>query len=288
MKLTDISCLKSLMERHGISFNKNFGQNFLINSAIPTRIAEECGADPESAILEIGPGVGTMTVELCRLYKKVVAVEIDKNLLPVLNETLSPFDNVKVINADILDVDLNALIRDEFEGYDVSVCANLPYYITTPILMHLLESGIKLKNITVMVQKEVASRLCAAAGSSDYGAITAVLGYYGKIKRLFNVSAGSFMPAPKVDSSVVRLKMDDEPTVKVSDEKLFFRTVKGAFAQRRKTLQNSLSSEFSEIPKNDISDLIVSCGFKADIRGEKLSVEDLALLSNKLYEYKKK
>lgn len=284
MKLTDISVLKALMERHGISFNKNYGQNFLINSDIPRRIAEECGAEEHSNILEIGPGVGTMTVELCRHYKKVVAVEIDKNLIPVLDETLAEFDNYRVINDDILKVDLKKLIDEEFNGEAVNVCANLPYYITTPIIMYLLESGCKINYITVMVQKEVAQRLCAKAGTEDYGAITAVLSYYGEAKRLFNVSAGSFMPAPKVDSAVVRIKMYEEPVISVNDEKMLFRVIRGAFAQRRKTMLNSLSSEFSEIPREQLSKIIVSSGFKADIRGERLSVSDFALIADRISE----
>ena len=284
MKLTSLSEVKNIMEKHGLRFNKGYGQNFLINEAVPRRIAEECGASGESAILEIGPGIGTLSQELCKLYKKVVAVEIDTTLIPALGETMAEFDNFKVINADILKVDLPALIKEEFGDMPLTVCANLPYYITTPIIMGLLESGCRFDNITVMIQKEVALRLCAKPGDSDYGSVTASVARYGKASRLFNVSAGSFVPAPKVDSAVIRIEVDKERKYSVKDEKTMTRVIRGAFAQRRKTLVNSLSSEFSELNKEELTEAIVSASFTPDISGEKLGITEFALIADAIYD----
>ncbi len=284
MKLTSLSEVKNIMEKHGLRFNKGYGQNFLINEAVPRRIAEECGASPDSAILEIGPGIGTLSQELCKLYKKVVAVEIDTTLIPALDETMAEFDNFKVINADILKVDLTALIKEEFGDMPLTVCANLPYYITTPIIMGLLESGCRFDNITVMIQKEVALRLCAKPGDSDYGSVTASVARYGKASRLFNVSAGSFVPAPKVDSAVIRIEVDKERKYSVKDEKTMTRVIRGAFAQRRKTLVNSLSSEFSELNKEELTEAVVSASFAPDIRGEKLGIPEFALISDSVFD----
>ncbi len=284
MKLTSLSEVKSIMEKHGLRFNKGYGQNFLINEAVPRRIAEECGASKESAILEIGPGIGTLSQELCRLYKKVVAVEIDSTLIPALGETMAEFDNFKVINADILKVDITALIKAEFGDMPLTVCANLPYYITTPIIMGLLESGCRFDNITVMIQKEVALRLCAKPGDSDYGSVTASVARYGKASRLFNVSAGSFVPAPKVDSAVIRIEIEKERKYSVKDEKTMTRVIRGAFAQRRKTLVNSLSSEFSELNKEELTEAVVSASFAPDIRGEKLGITEFALLADSIFD----
>ncbi len=284
MKLTSLNEVKSIMEKHGLRFNKGYGQNFLINEAVPRRIAEECGASPDSAILEIGPGIGTLSQELCKLYKKVVAVEIDATLIPALGETMAEFDNFKVINADILKVDLPELIKTEFGDMPLTVCANLPYYITTPIIMGLLELGCRFDNITVMIQKEVALRLCAKPGDSDYGSVTASVARYGKASRLFNVSAGSFVPAPKVDSAVIRIEVDKERKYSVKDEKMMTRVIRGAFAQRRKTLVNSLSSEFSELNKEELTEAVVSASFAPDIRGEKLGITEFALIADTVYD----
>ncbi len=284
MKLTSLSEVKNIMERHGLRFNKGYGQNFLINEAVPRRIAEECGASPDSAILEIGPGIGTLSQELCRLYKKVIAVEIDSSLIPALSETMADFDNFKVINADILKVDLNGLIKTEFGDMPLTVCANLPYYITTPIIMGLLESGCRFDNITVMIQKEVALRLCAKAGERDYGSVTASVARYGRASRLFNVSAGSFVPAPKVDSAVIRIEVDKERKYSVKDENTMTRVIRGAFAQRRKTLVNSLSSEFSELNKEELAQAVAEAGFQLDIRGEKLGIPEFAAISDSVYD----
>ena len=284
MDLCNLSVIKSVMADAGITFRKEFGQNFLINRIIPEEIAEQCADDPESMILEIGPGIGCLTAELACRYAKVVAVEIDKGLIPVLDRTLAEFDNVTVINEDVMKIDLPALIAEHSEGRPVSVCANLPYYITTPILMMLLESGVKFRTITVMVQNEVAQRLVAPPGKADYGAITAILGYYGTVRRLFKVSAGSFVPAPKVDSAVIRIDLYREPKYTPKDETLMRNVVKAAFEMRRKTLQNALSAKLSGYTKEEIKDAIVSIGYPETVRGECLSTEDFVKLSDLLIE----
>ena len=284
MDLCNLSVIKSVMADAGITFRKEFGQNFLTNRIIPEEIAEQCADDPESMILEIGPGIGCLTAELACRYAKVVAVEIDKGLIPVLDRTLAEFDNVTVINEDVMKIDLPALIAEHSEGRPVSVCANLPYYITTPILMMLLESGVKFRTITVMVQNEVAQRLVAPPGKADYGAITAILGYYGTVRRLFKVSAGSFVPAPKVDSAVIRIDLYREPKYTPKDETLMRNVIKAAFEMRRKTLQNALSAKLSGYTKDEIKDAIVSIGYPETVRGECLSTEDFVKLSDLLIE----
>ena len=286
MDLCNISVIKSVMADAGINFHKEFGQNFLTNRIIPEDIADNCADTSERMILEIGPGIGCLTQELAIRFKKVVAVEIDRGLIPVLAKTLSEYDNITVINEDVLKVDLPALIAEHSEGMPVSVCANLPYYITTPILMHLLESDIKLSTITVMVQNEVAARLAAKPGSSDYGAITAILGYYGTVRKLFKVSAGCFIPAPKVDSAVVRIDLYDKCPYEIKDEKLFRNCIKAAFEMRRKTLENALTSKLGGFTKDQVASAIAKCGFDAKIRGERLSTEDFANLSNILLDIK--
>ena len=285
MDLCNISVIKSVMADAGITFRKEFGQNFLTNRMIPEDIADNCADTSDRIILEIGPGIGCLTQELAMRYKKVVAVEIDKGLIPVLAKTLSEYDNVTVINEDIMKVDIKALIDEYSEGMPVSVCANRPYYITTPILMHLLESGVKFSTITVMVQNEVAARLAAKPGSSDYGAITAVLGYYGTVKKLFKVSAGCFMPVPKVDSAVVRIDLYDSCPYEIKNEALFRNCIKSAFEMRRKTLENALCA-LGGYSKEDIAAAIASCGFDPKIRGERLSCEDFVRLSNALFDKK--
>ena len=281
MKLTNIGTVRELMERHGIKFQKKFGQNFLINSDVPYRIAEECGATENDCVLEIGPGIGTLTQELCYIAKKVVAVEIDTGLIPVLEETLAEFDNVEVINSDIMKTDIKKLFEEKFMGNDVYVCANLPYYITTPILMLLLESRLPFKKMTFMVQKEVADRLCAGPQSSDYGAVTASVSYYGEVRKLFNVSAGNFMPAPKVDSAVIQISLYEKPPVDVSDEKMFFSVIKAAFEQRRKTLVNALNGKVG-ITKEQIANAITGIGLDINIRGERLGIEEFARLADEI------
>lgn len=284
MNLCDIRNIKQTMAMFGINFRKEFGQNFLTNNMIVEDIADNCCDDADSTILEIGPGIGSLTSELAQRYRHVVAVEIDRGLIPVLKYTLGEYNNVTVINEDVMKADLRMLLAPYFEKGKVSVCANLPYYITTPILMMLLESGLPFDYITVMIQSEVADRLCSAAGGKDCGAITAVLNYYGQPEKLFKVSAGNFIPAPKVDSSVVRIKLYKDRPYVPKDEKTFFRTVRAAFEQRRKTLPNALSAVFSELSKEEITNAVTSCGHDASIRGEKLSVAEFCALSDMLYE----
>jgi dimethyladenosine transferase len=274
-KLTDIGYVKSLMERHGLRFEKRYGQNFLVNSAIPRRIAEECGASPENGILEIGPGIGTLTVELAQRFAKVVAVELDRKLLPVLDETLAQYPNTSVINADVMKLDIIGSITEYFPGMSVAVCANLPYYITTPVIMKLLESGANFSSITLMVQREVAMRLCAGHDTPEYGAITAEVAWYCSVKRLFNVSPGSFIPAPKVESSVIRLTPKPPLSSEVSRE-TYRRVVAAAFSQRRKTLLNALSGLCE---KSELSPLLHAAGIDPERRGETLSPDEFALVA---------
>lgn len=282
MNLCDQKTIKHIMDVFGLKFRKEFGQNFLINRSVVEDIADNCADSTNSSILEIGPGIGPLTTELALRFDRVVALEIDNGLIPVLKYTLGEFSNVTVINEDVMKADLGEILAPYFERGDVSVCANLPYYITTPILMKLLESGLPFDYITIMIQSEVADRLCARAGSSDYGAITAVLAYYGIAEKLFTVGAHNFMPAPKVNSTVVRIRLHKDKPLKPSDERIFFRTIKGAFEQRRKTLPNALSASFPELSKDEITAAITECGHRADIRGEKLDVEQFCVLSDKL------
>ena len=286
MDLCNISNIKALMADAGITFRKEFGQNFLTNRIIPEDIADNCADTSDRLIIEIGPGIGCLTQELAMRYSRVVAVEIDKGLIPVLEKTLAEFDNVTVINDDIMKIDISELVEKYSNGKPVSVCANLPYYITTPILMRLLESGVRFSSITVMVQNEVAQRLAANAGSSDYGAITAVLGYYGTVRKLFKVSAGSFVPPPKVDSAVVRIDLYDTCPYEIKDVKLFKNCIKAAFEMRRKTLENALSAKLGGYTKEEIAAAIATSGFDAKIRGERLSTENFATLSNALFDIK--
>ena len=281
MNLTDIRTIKDIMTIHNIHFRKEFGQNFLTNRMIPEDIADNCTDNAESMVLEIGPGIGCLTQELALRYKKVVAVEIDKGLIPILGRTMSEYENVTVINDDIMKVDLQALIDEYSEGMPVAVCANLPYYITTPILMRLLESGVKFTSITIMIQNEVAARLVAKPGSSDYGAITAVLGYYGEAKKLFKVSAGCFVPAPKVDSAVVRIDLYREPKYTPKNEKLFRDLIRAAFEMRRKTLQNAVCAKLP-YSKDAVLEAIRSIGHPDTVRGERLSTEDFVNLADAL------
>ena len=287
MNLCNITTIKTLMQAHNISFRKEYGQNFLIENYVPENIADSAVSEKTTLVIEIGPGIGCLTKELCLRAPSVKAVEIDRGLIPVLALTLGEFHNVEVINSDVLKTDLRTLIEGHDERH-VCVCANLPYYITTPIIMYLLESGIRFESITVMVQNEVATRLCAEAGSSEYGAITAVLKYYGHAEKLFTVPAGCFMPMPKVNSAVVKLTPYDTPLFVPKDEKLFFSVIKAAFAQRRKTLVNALSHAFSDMEKEKIAQAVVDCGFDVNIRGERLDCADFCRLSDILSEQRSK
>ena len=271
------------MAMFSLNFRKEFGQNFLTNNMVVEDIADNCCEDAQSTILEIGPGIGSLTNELALRYKNVVALEIDHGLIPVLKYTLGSHANVKVINEDVMKADLGAILAPYFEAGSVSVCANLPYYITTPILMKLLESALPFEYITIMIQSEVADRLCATPGDKNCGAITSVLNYYGTPEKLFTVSADNFIPAPKVDSSVVRIKLHKERPYNPIDEDTFFRTIRAAFEQRRKTLPNSLASVFGELTKEELTNIVIDCGHDASIRGERLGVEEFVTLSDKLY-----
>lgn len=283
MELYNIGTINDVLRRHNFTFSKALGQNFIVNPTVCPRIAEMGNAKKGFGIIEIGAGIGVLTAELAKRAEKVVCIEIDSRLLPVLDETLTEFDNVKIINADVLKTDIAKVIKDEFEGMEVAICANLPYYITSPILMYLLESRLPVKSITVMVQKEAARRICAKPGTRDVGALSLAVRYYSEPKILFDVSRGSFMPSPDVDSSVIRLDVSEVPTVKVNSPEMFFKTVKGGFSQRRKTLVNSLSSFLSR-PKSDISAILDELGIQATVRPEQLSIEQFALISDKLDE----
>lgn len=282
-RLSQIGEIKRILGNHGFTFSKAMGQNFLVNPSVCPKMAQLCGADKEKGVIEIGPGIGVLTNELCKVAKKVVAIELDTRLIPVLSETLAEHDNVKVINTDVMKVDLHKLIAEEFEGMEVVVCANLPYYITSPIIMKLLEDKLPISALTVMVQKEAADRLCAEVGSRESGAVTVAVNYYSSAKKLFGVSRGSFMPAPNVDSAVIKLEVSKEPRISVSDEKLFFKVVKAAFAQRRKTISNSITSGLS-ISKENFKLACEKAGISPTARAEALTLEELGKLSNAISE----
>ena len=281
MALTDRARLRELLERHGFTFSKAMGQNFLVNPSVCPRMAELGGAAPGVGVLEIGPGVGVLTAELARRAGRVVCVELDPRLPPILAETLAEFDNVEIVLGDVMEVDLQSLIAGHFGGMPVVVCANLPYYITSPVLTKLLESRC-FSSITVMVQKEVAQRICAAPASKDYSAFTVLCNYHAQPELLFDVPASCFIPQPKVTSAVVCLKTRETPPAQIDDERLFFRTVRAAFAQRRKTLLNALTSGFGELSKADLAAALEVCGIPAAVRGETLDIPTFAALSNEL------
>jgi 16S rRNA (adenine1518-N6/adenine1519-N6)-dimethyltransferase len=279
--LSNIGQIKDILTRHGFSFSKSLGQNFLINPSVCPKMAEMAGANENIGVIEIGAGIGVLTAELATRAKKVVSIEIDSRLLPILDETLSDFDNIEVINADIMKIDLHKLIEEKFSGMNVIVCANLPYYITSPIIMMLLESQLNIESITVMVQSEAADRLCAKVGSRQAGAVTVAVDYYAQAYKLFDVSRGSFMPAPNVDSKVIRLDVRKEPQVELTDEKKFFKMVKAAFAQRRKTALNSISAGMG-LPKQQVENALINSGLETNVRAEKLSMTELATLCENL------
>jgi 16S rRNA (adenine1518-N6/adenine1519-N6)-dimethyltransferase len=279
--LTNISVVKDILTRHGFNFSKGLGQNFLINPTVCPKIAELGNAQEGYGIIEIGTGFGVLTCELAKRANKVVAIEIDTRLMPILEETLAEFSNIKIINEDVMKVDLNRLIQEEFEGLKVSVCANLPYYITSPILMMLLESNLPIDSITVMVQKEAGQRLCAKVGTRDTGAITVAVNYYGTVTKLFDVNRGSFMPSPNVDSCVIRIDVDQNRRLPKEDEEYFFRVVKGAFSQRRKTLTNTISSSLN-IPKPDITKVLESLSISPTVRAENLTMQQFIEFSKAL------
>lgn len=283
-KLTG-SELKKILEQCDFGFSKSLGQNFLCDERILNMIADDALIDKSQTVLEIGTGAGTLTRVLSKRAKKVVTVEVDKSLLPVHEKTLDGFDNVKVINGDFLALDINKLVLDELED-GFAVCANLPYYITTPIIMRLLESGVNFKTITVLVQKEVARRMAAKENTPDYGSLTCAVQFYTRTKLCSKIPASCFYPAPKVDSQVIRLEKRETPAVDVESEKIFFETVHSAFAMRRKTFANNLMATFS-FTRSEAEEIISSCGFPPSVRGEALSLEKLALAANKIYEIRR-
>lgn len=278
MDLCNMNDIKDLLARHGFHFSKAKGQNFLIQSWVPQRIAQEAGVDQDCGVLEIGPGIGPLTEQLCSRAGKVVAVEVDQKLRPVLAETMAGHDNLELIFADVLKQDIAALTADRFAGLRPMACANLPYYITSDILAALLKAGC-FESVTVMVQKEVAQRICAKPGTAAYGAFTVFCQYYAVPSILFDVPPSCFIPQPKVTSAVLHLAVRREPPCPVADETLFFRVVRASFAQRRKTLVNGLSQAFPQLTKAQLQQAVTDCGFPASVRGETLSIPEFAALA---------
>ena len=279
--LSDMGVIKNLLARHGFTFSKSLGQNFLVNPSVCPRMAELSGAKQGVGVLEIGPGIGVLTTELAARASRVAAIELDRRLLPVLDETLGEFDNVTVIPGDVMKLDLNALLEEQFGSMPVVVCANLPYYITSPVIMRLLEGRLPVQSITVMVQKEAADRLCAPLGTREAGAVTAAVSYFAQAQKLFQVSRGSFLPAPKVDSTVIRLDIRETPPVNAPERELF-RVVHAGFGMRRKTLLNALSSGLG-LSKDTVAQAISSAGLAPTVRAEELTLQQFAALTNQLY-----
>lgn len=280
-KLSNPQRTIEVIKKYEFCFQKKFGQNFLIDGHVLDKIIAGAGVTKDDMVLEIGPGIGTMTQYLAEAAGKVVAVEIDRNLLPILQETLADYDNVKVIHADVLSLDLEKLVQEENDGRPIKVVANLPYYITTPIIMALFEQHVPLANVTVMVQKEVAARMKSGPGSKDYGALSLAVQYYAEPYIVANVPCNCFMPRPNVDSAVIRLTRYEEPPVQVKDEKMLFKIIRASFNQRRKTLQNGLnnSSELN-FTKDQIAAAIAAAGFSPSVRGEALTLEQFARLTD--------
>lgn len=286
MDLYDYNTIKRILTRHGFTFSKALGQNFLIDPSVCPRMAAALEADDRTGVLEIGPGIGVLTKELSAVCGRVAAVELDRRLPDVLAETLADCPNVQVVPGDVLQMDLQALFADQFADCDrLQVCANLPYYITTPVLMRLLESELPIERLVVMVQLEAAKRLCAPLGTRDCGAVSAAVEYYTQAEILFEVGRESFYPSPNVDSAVIALTRRQQPPVQVTDEDYFFRVVKGAFLQRRKTLANSLNAALG-VPKAELTALFQSLGLSATARAEQLTMSQMAALANALYEKK--
>lgn len=279
--LSDPGKIKEILTRHGFHFSKALGQNFLINPTVCPRMAEASGAGECRGVIEVGPGIGVLTWELAQVAPKVAAIELDERLFPVLEETLSQCSNVTVVPGDVMKLDLHQLIDQEFDGGPVCVCANLPYYITSPVILRLLEEKLPLTSITVMVQKEAAQRLCAAPGTRECGAVSVAVHYRSKPQMLFSVGRGSFLPPPKVDSAVIRLDLLQEPPVQVEDEDWFFQVSRSAFAQRRKTAANSISATLY-LPKPQVEAALAAAGAQENVRAERLTLEQLGELSNQL------
>lgn len=283
MDLSDIRTVRAVLARHGFHFSHSLGQNFIIDADVCPKMAQLCGASPETGVLEIGPGFGVLTRELSARSAKVVAVELDRSLEPVLKETLGDCSNVQFVWGDAMKLDLSALIREEFEGMEVAVCANLPYYITSPVIMRVLEEKLPISALTVMVQKEAAERLCALPGTRAAGAVSVSVQYYSEPKVLFGVPRSCFYPQPNVDSAVIRLEVRKAPPVTVHNEKQFFAVVRAAFGQRRKTAVNSVAAGLS-IPKERAAAAFAAAGVAPDLRAERLTMEQFAALADALYE----
>lgn len=272
-----------ILDKYGFSFQKKFGQNFLIDENVVRKIVREAGVTKDDFVLEVGPGIGTMTQILCEEAREVVAVEIDKKLIPILTkDTLSYYDNVTVINEDILKLDIAKLAKEKNDGKPIKVVANLPYYITTPIIMGLFESGVALDSITIMVQKEVADRMQVGPGTKDYGALSLAVQYYAKPSIVLTVPASCFMPRPNVDSAVIRLERYSQPPVDVKDAHLMFNIIRASFNQRRKTMTNSVVNAGLGITKERLLTALEACGLPATVRGEALTLEQFAQLANEL------
>ena len=285
INVCDIQVMKPLLSQHGFHFSKAKGQNFLIAPWVPQSIAEQAGVDETACVLEIGPGIGPLTQQLCQRAKKVCAVELDERLAPILDLTVGEFDNLEIIWNDVLRLDLPALVKGEFEGLRPMACANLPYYITSPILTALLEADC-FDSVTVMVQKEVAQRIAAAPGSEDYSAFSVFCQYYAEPKMLFEVPAHCFLPQPKVTSAVIQLKVRQERDWGLADESTFFRTVRASFAMRRKKLSNGLASGFPELGKAGAAQVIAAAGFDPNVRGETLSIPEFVRLANEIVKWR--
>ena len=281
INVCDINVMKPLLAEHGFHFSKAKGQNFLIAPWVPRSIAEDAGVDETAGVLEIGPGIGPLTQQLCLRAKKVVAVELDERLKPILDMTVGEFENLQIIWSDVLKQDVPALIREQFAGLRPMACANLPYYITSPILTALLEAEC-FESVTVMVQKEVAQRIAAAPGTADYSAFTVFCQYYAQPELLFDVPAHCFLPQPKVTSAVIQLKVRQHRPWDIADTEVFFRTVRASFAMRRKKLSNGLASGFPELGKTGAAQVIEAAGFDANVRGETLSIEEFARIANEI------
>ena len=281
INVCDIHVMKPLLAEHGFHFSKAKGQNFLIASWVPQRIAEDAGVDGTAGVLEIGPGIGPLTQQLCLRAGKVCAVELDTRLEPILERTVGEFENLEILWGDVLQQDVPALVKEKFAGLRPMACANLPYYITSPILTALLEAEC-FDSVTVMVQKEVAQRIAAKPGVADYSAFTVFCQYYAEPELLFDVPAGCFMPAPKVTSAVVQLKVRKERNWNILDQDVFFRTVRASFAMRRKKLANGLASGFPELGKTGAAQVIAACGLDANVRGETLDIPAFAAIANEI------
>ncbi|MBE6939887.1 MAG: 16S rRNA (adenine(1518)-N(6)/adenine(1519)-N(6))-dimethyltransferase RsmA [Ruminococcaceae bacterium] len=282
MDLCNRNHIQALLARHGFHFSKAMGQNFLIEGWVPRDIAAACGADSATGVLEVGPGIGPLTQQLARQAAKVVSVELDRRLYPVLAETMADFDNFTLVEGDVMKVDLPQLVEEHFSGLRPILCANLPYNITTPFLTACVEAGC-FESLTVLIQKEVAERICARPGTADYGAFSLLMQYYTDPQLLFTVPNTCFLPPPKVTSAVIHCPKRNKPPVQVLSEAMFWRTVRAGFALRRKTLVNSLQTGF-QLPKEQLTEIVTSCGLEATVRGERLGLAEYAALSDALYQ----